>query len=90
MFHFWQGEDKLIRGIPQDEENSQWFNYNLEIEIKLASDQSGVGEDVWFARVIRIPATRSLRKIAKGNVIKRVKVLSRLLNNGGWRKGESG
>ena len=38
-FHFWQGEDLLVRGTPMDDQ-SQWYNYRLEIKINDPAEDS--------------------------------------------------
>ena len=63
-FHFWQGEDLIIRGEPIDED-SQWFNYIIEIDFKEATMESNSGVETvrWFAEIIRKPSSNGFTMI---------------------------
>ena len=64
-FHFWQGEDKILRGEPVDS-SSQWFNYNVEVSLTHTSTDNNI-EGEWVATIKRRPLGTGFTQITSGD-----------------------
>ena len=66
-FHFWQGEDGIIRGEPIDE-SSQWFSYKVEVSVGQNSKSSADMNPLSSIRILRRPVHREFTPISSRDI----------------------